>query len=136
VHITSSFKRQLFSLSPRLRARWSSLSGKFYIEERISINRLKNPEKAKTRDEFIRRRDGYDLVLTVDKLNWRVFASLYYMDIGRFGGALKYADWLEAEEAKLDELHEKSGNSSLDSVSDNAFDKALWLTQNPERAIS
>jgi hypothetical protein len=135
-YVDAEFEAKLKRMDKRLRVRYSHITGKFYIEEKLPRDAVRDPALARTRDEFIRRVEGYDLVLSARRLDWRIFSALYNADMQRFGGAEKYADWIEAEERREEEVIEQQQTSRLDDISHEAFNKALWLTQNPGKEIA
>ncbi len=130
------FEQKLKGLDSRLRVRWSQGEGVFFIEEKLPTRKHLSPEGAKNHEDRKRRSEGYSLVLGVYKCDWRAFAHLYFMDVSRFRDAGKYCDWLEEQEAHENAEKQRASDSKLDDTSHEAFDRLLWQTQNPGKAVN
>lgn len=129
------FTKKLKALDSRLRVRWSNIEHVWFIEEKLPFDKRLSPLGAKHPEPRKRRSEGYALVIGLRKLDWRAFAHLYHMDVKRYGSADKYCDWLEEEEAKMEQQQNREDASLIDDVGHEAFDRVLWSTQNKGRKV-
>ena len=133
MRVPNWFREKLGRIDRRLRVRWSAVEHRFLIEEKIPYDATERHNLSHAHEDHVRRKDGYAFVLGTMQLDWHIFACLLNMDVVRFGGAQKYVDWLEEEEAKEELVRQQVVSLELDQKSHQAFDDMLWMTQNPTK---
>lgn len=123
------FEHELKKLDRLLRIRLS-WDGQWWLIERKCqhsspmLIKPRNPDKW---DEWVRDRDGYTSVFKVrrDLLGPLALEKLREADMWAYGGAGKFADYLDELDAKEDEALEKEQSDYLQARSEEVYDQQM-----------